>query len=89
MHYSIITINYSPKQSTQFFDKDGKLIANTFKDENRDYVKYDEIFDLIENNGKLHYWKDCNINIQKNARKNLEKLLSKLDWAIKWHPTTS
>ena len=29
-------INYSPKQSTQFFDKDGKLIANTFKDENRD-----------------------------------------------------
>ena len=36
-------INYSPKQSTQFFDKDGKLIANTFKDENRDYVKYDDI----------------------------------------------
>ena len=36
-------INYSPKQSTQFFDKDGKLIANTFKDENREYVKYDDI----------------------------------------------
>ncbi|NCB13037.1 MAG: penicillin-binding protein, partial [Erysipelotrichia bacterium] len=36
-------INYSPKQSTQFFDKDGNLIANTFKDENREYVKYDDI----------------------------------------------
>jgi penicillin-binding protein 1A len=36
-------INYSPKQSTQFFDKNGKLIANTFKGENREYVKYDDI----------------------------------------------
>lgn len=36
-------INYSPKQSTQFFDRDGKLIANTFKEENREYVKYDDI----------------------------------------------
>jgi len=36
-------INYAPKQSTQFFDKNGKLIANTFKGENRDYVKYDDI----------------------------------------------
>ncbi|MDD4328789.1 MAG: PBP1A family penicillin-binding protein [Aliarcobacter sp.] len=36
-------VNYSPKQSTQFFDKDGKLIANTFKEENREYVKYDDI----------------------------------------------
>lgn len=36
-------VNYSPKQSTQFFDKDGKLLANTFKDENREYVKYDDI----------------------------------------------
>uniref|UniRef100_UPI0040478BC6 transglycosylase domain-containing protein n=1 Tax=Aliarcobacter sp. TaxID=2321116 RepID=UPI0040478BC6 len=36
-------VNYSPKQSTQFFDKDGHLIANTFKDENREYVKYDDI----------------------------------------------
>ena len=26
-----------------FFDKDGKLIANTFKEENREYVKYDDI----------------------------------------------
>ena len=36
-------INYSPKQSTQFFDKNGKLIANTFVGENREYVKYDDI----------------------------------------------
>lgn len=36
-------VNYAPKQSSQFFDKDGKLIANTFKDENRDFVKYDDI----------------------------------------------
>ncbi|MGD9625407.1 MAG: transglycosylase domain-containing protein [Arcobacter sp.] len=36
-------VNYSPKQSTQFFDKDGNLLANTFKDENREYVKYDDI----------------------------------------------
>lgn len=36
-------VNYTPKQSSQFFDKDGKLIANTFKDENRDFVKYDDI----------------------------------------------
>ncbi len=38
-----IVINYSPKQSTQFFDKDGNLIANTFKEENREFVKYDDI----------------------------------------------
>ena len=38
-----IVINYAPKQSTQFFDKDGNLIANTFKEENREYVKYDDI----------------------------------------------
>jgi len=36
-------INYSPKQSTQFYDKNGKLIANTFKGKNREYVKYDDI----------------------------------------------
>ena len=36
-------VNYSPKQSTQFFDKNGRLLANTFKDENREYVKYDDI----------------------------------------------
>ena len=36
-------INYAPKQTTQFFDKNGKLIANTFKGENRLYVKYDDI----------------------------------------------
>ena len=38
-----VVINYTPKQSTQFFDKDGKLIANTFREENREYVKYDDI----------------------------------------------
>ncbi len=36
-------VNYQPKQSTQFFDKNGKLLANTFKEENREYVKYDDI----------------------------------------------
>jgi penicillin-binding protein 1A len=36
-------IEYKPKLSTQFYDKNGKLIANTFKDENREYVKYDDI----------------------------------------------
>ena len=36
-------VNYSPKQSTQFFDRNGKLIANTFVGENREYVKYDDI----------------------------------------------
>lgn len=36
-------INYSPKLTTQFYDKNGKLIANTFKGENREYVKYDDI----------------------------------------------
>ena len=30
-------VNYMPKQSTQFFDKDGKLLANTFKEENEWY----------------------------------------------------
>ena len=38
-----IVVNYSPKKSTQFFDKNGKIIANTFKEENREYVKYDDI----------------------------------------------
>ena len=32
-------INYAPKQTTQFFDKNGKLIANSFKGETRIYVK--------------------------------------------------
>ena len=36
-------VNYAPKQSTQFYDKDGNIIANTFKDENREYVKYDDL----------------------------------------------
>ena len=42
-HYIDTVVNYMPKQSTQFFDKDGKLLANTFKEENREYVKYDDI----------------------------------------------
>ncbi|MGA1932650.1 transglycosylase domain-containing protein [Arcobacter sp. YIC-464] len=36
-------VNYNPKQSTQFYDKDGRLIANIFEGENREYVKYDDI----------------------------------------------
>lgn len=36
-------VNYNPKLTTQFYDKKGRLIANTFKDENREYVKYDDI----------------------------------------------
>ena len=36
-------VNYSPEQTTQFFDKNGILIANTFVRENREYVKYDDI----------------------------------------------
>lgn len=33
---------------------------------------------LKDNKGKLHYWKDCNISIQKIARNNLKKLLGEL-----------
>ena len=36
-------VNYSPKQSTQFFDRNGNLLANTFKDENREFVNYNDI----------------------------------------------
>lgn len=36
-------VDYNPKQSTQFFDNKGRLVANTFKGENREYVKYDDI----------------------------------------------
>ncbi|HJE03386.1 MAG TPA: transglycosylase domain-containing protein, partial [Aliarcobacter thereius] len=36
-------VNYNPKLSSQFYDKNGKLLANTFKDENREYVIYDDI----------------------------------------------
>ncbi|MDR2341885.1 MAG: PBP1A family penicillin-binding protein [Campylobacteraceae bacterium] len=42
-------INYNPKLTTQFFDKNGELIANYFEDENRLYVKYDDIpYQVIE-----------------------------------------
>ena len=36
-------INYKPNLSTQFYDKNGKLVANIFKDEHRLYVKYEDI----------------------------------------------
>ncbi|MDR0579964.1 MAG: PBP1A family penicillin-binding protein [Campylobacteraceae bacterium] len=42
-------INYNPKLTTQFFDKNGELIANYFEDENRLYVKYDDIpYQVVE-----------------------------------------
>lgn len=36
-------VNYQPKLTTQFFDKNGKLLGNIFDDEHRVYVKYDNI----------------------------------------------
>ncbi|WP_320034985.1 PBP1A family penicillin-binding protein [Halarcobacter sp.] len=36
-------VNYNPQKTTQFFDKDGNLIANIFKKEHRLYVNYDDI----------------------------------------------
>jgi len=36
-------INYNPPKTTQFFDRDGKLIANIFNKEHRLYVKYEDI----------------------------------------------
>jgi len=36
-------INYKPKLTTQFFDKNGKLVANIFDEEHRLYVKYEDI----------------------------------------------
>jgi len=36
-------INYNPSKTTQFFDKNGKLIANIFNKEHRLYVKYENI----------------------------------------------
>ncbi len=36
-------VNYNPKLTTQFFDRDGKLISNLFYKEHRLYVKYDDI----------------------------------------------
>jgi methionyl-tRNA formyltransferase len=35
-------------------------------------------FIKTSNNGKLYFWKDCNIDIQKKAEKNLKLLLAKL-----------
>ncbi len=36
-------VYYQPKQTTQYFDRNGKLIANYFDGEHRQYVKYDNI----------------------------------------------
>lgn len=36
-------VNYNPPLTTQFFDRNGDLIANIFQDEHRLYVKYDDI----------------------------------------------
>ncbi|MDR1615216.1 MAG: PBP1A family penicillin-binding protein [Campylobacteraceae bacterium] len=36
-------INYNPKLTTQFFDRNGELVANYFEDENRLYAEFEEI----------------------------------------------
>lgn len=36
-------VNYNPKQTTQFFDRNGELVANIFDNENRVLANYDEI----------------------------------------------
>ncbi|ADG94278.1 penicillin-binding protein, 1A family [Arcobacter nitrofigilis DSM 7299] len=36
-------VNYKPPLTTQFFDKNGELVANIFDKENRLYVDYDDI----------------------------------------------
>ncbi|MDR0666636.1 MAG: PBP1A family penicillin-binding protein [Campylobacteraceae bacterium] len=36
-------INYNPKLTTQFFDRNGELVANYFDDENRLYAEFEEI----------------------------------------------
>jgi len=40
-------INYNPPLTTRFYDRNDKLIANVFKDENRLYVQYKDIPPLI------------------------------------------
>ncbi|MDY0327416.1 MAG: PBP1A family penicillin-binding protein [Arcobacteraceae bacterium] len=36
-------VNYQPKLTTQFFDRNGELVANIFDNEHRIYTQYDEI----------------------------------------------
>lgn len=36
-------VNYQPKLTTQFFDRNGELVANIFDNEHRIYAQYDEI----------------------------------------------
>ncbi|BCD60824.1 MULTISPECIES: transglycosylase domain-containing protein [unclassified Nitratiruptor] len=36
-------VNYHPQLTTKIYDRNGKLIANIFLDQNREYVRYEEI----------------------------------------------
>ena len=36
-------VNYSPKMTTKIYDRNGELISNIFGEQNREYVKFDEI----------------------------------------------
>ena len=36
-------VDYKPKLTTQFFDKNGKLVSNIFDEEHRLYIKYENI----------------------------------------------
>ena len=36
-------VDYKPKLTTQFFDRNGELIANVFDEKNRRYASFDEI----------------------------------------------
>ncbi|MDR1554983.1 MAG: PBP1A family penicillin-binding protein [Campylobacteraceae bacterium] len=48
-YQSISLVNYHPKLTTQFFDRNGELVANYFDNENRLYVTYDDIpYQVIE-----------------------------------------
>jgi len=38
-----VIVDYNPQKTTQFYDKNGKLIANIFDKEHRLYVKYEDI----------------------------------------------
>ncbi len=51
----------------------GEVLAKVTKD-----LLDNKEFQIIENKGKLHYWKDCNKNIQKKAFKNFDKMLKQI-----------
>ncbi|MDR2080411.1 MAG: PBP1A family penicillin-binding protein [Campylobacteraceae bacterium] len=42
-YQAIELINYNPKLTTQFFDRNGELVANYFEDENRLYAEFEDI----------------------------------------------